>query len=277
MGIIPCIATKVCCALFMGEMRFVVGWAMVGRAEFAYLIAQMAAASNMMTEEVFAIVIWSLLWATVVAPFAFRKVLKNFVELNEKRRREEMGDDYVPEDDEDDGHGHDEEFRQSGHLPLMADMYPDFIPKKHYDGRSAGYTYINKGPQGSGFYKDFIPRSEKEEKEGYEWAEKGGQGPGLYILRELEQDGEMVKTYYRQEEVSTREVKVTSADKLDKPVTAHMEDNTKIKTVDYTEKDDVHDVHGPLRGKDTDEASEGQTERGSGFLCCLFFRKIVIM
>ena len=37
MGIGPCILTKVVCAFFMGDARWVIGWAMVGRAEFAYL------------------------------------------------------------------------------------------------------------------------------------------------------------------------------------------------------------------------------------------------
>ena len=32
----------------MGKARWVIGWAMVGRAEFAYLIAQMASAANML-------------------------------------------------------------------------------------------------------------------------------------------------------------------------------------------------------------------------------------
>lgn len=79
MGIGPCILTKVCCGPFMGKEKWVIGWAMVGRAEFAYLIAQMAAAGNMLSEEMFSIVIWSLLWATVWAPFIFRYVLNKYI------------------------------------------------------------------------------------------------------------------------------------------------------------------------------------------------------
>merc|ERR1711920_491792 len=79
MGIGPCIATKVLCAPFMGPPRWVIGWAMVGRAEFAYLIAQTAAAGNMMDSKTFSIVIWSLLYATVFAPFAFSNLLKGYV------------------------------------------------------------------------------------------------------------------------------------------------------------------------------------------------------
>lgn len=79
MGIGPCILTKVLCAPFMGDAKFVIGWAMVGRAEFAYLIAQMAAAGNMIDEETFSICIWALLYATIFAPFIFRTVLNRYV------------------------------------------------------------------------------------------------------------------------------------------------------------------------------------------------------
>merc|ERR1711865_283220 len=51
---------------------------MVGRAEFAYLIAEMAVSGGLMTSEVFSTVIWALLYATVFAPFVFRKVLANY-------------------------------------------------------------------------------------------------------------------------------------------------------------------------------------------------------
>jgi Kef-type K+ transport system membrane component KefB len=78
MGIVACIATKVLCAFFMGGPKWVIGWAMVGRAEFAYLIAEMAVSGGLMTPEMFSIVIWALLYATVFAPFVFRKVLANY-------------------------------------------------------------------------------------------------------------------------------------------------------------------------------------------------------
>lgn len=79
MGIGPCILTKVLCAPFMGKERFVIGWAMVGRAEFAYLIAQMAAAANMIDADAFSICIWALLYATIFAPFIFRTVLNRYI------------------------------------------------------------------------------------------------------------------------------------------------------------------------------------------------------
>jgi Kef-type K+ transport system membrane component KefB len=277
MGIGPCIATKVLCAFFMGEMRFVVGWAMVGRAEFAYLIAQMAAASNMMTQEVFAIVIWSLLWATVFAPFLFRYVLKQFVIANEKRRKEEMearGEEYFPEDEPE--AGHDDEFRQSGHLPLMTDMYPDFISKKQYDGKNYGYSFLKHGPQGSGFYKDFIPCSDKAEKDAYDWVENGANGPGFYLKAEyMEEENENYKTYKHAsgKGLSTHHDSHEANEKprSAKPVMSAMEAPRSMEVVEKA------DVHTSFRAKDSDEGSDGATERGSGFLCCLFFRKIIIM
>jgi len=80
MGIFACVLTKVVCAPIMGKAKYVIGWAMVGRAEFAYLIAQMAAAGGMIDESAFSITIWALLYATVLAPFVFRKVLNKYVE-----------------------------------------------------------------------------------------------------------------------------------------------------------------------------------------------------
>merc|ERR1719323_934616 len=82
MGIGPCILSKVLCALFMGRPRFVIGWAMVGRAEFAYLIAQTAFSSNMMTPDVYSLTIWALLWATIVAPLMFRFVLARYAKFH---------------------------------------------------------------------------------------------------------------------------------------------------------------------------------------------------
>lgn len=79
MGIGPCILTKVLCAPFMGAPRWVIGWAMVGRAEFAYFIAIMAKALKMMEESLFAILIWALIYATIFAPLIFSKVLARYM------------------------------------------------------------------------------------------------------------------------------------------------------------------------------------------------------
>jgi len=79
MGIGPCILMKVLCAPFMGAPRWVIGWAMVGRAEFAYFIAIMAKSLKMMDDGLFAILVWSLVYATIFAPLVFRYVLKRYM------------------------------------------------------------------------------------------------------------------------------------------------------------------------------------------------------
>merc|ERR1712228_798861 len=70
---------KVCCGPFMGKPRWVIGWAMVGRAEFAYFIAIMANSTKMMGDKLFAILVWALIYATIFAPLIFRKVLTNYM------------------------------------------------------------------------------------------------------------------------------------------------------------------------------------------------------
>merc|ERR1719281_1542918 len=77
-GAIPCLGAKVFCAPFMGDAKWVIGWGMCGRAEFAYYIAAASMSAMLMSKEVYAITIWALLCATVVAPFAFRGVLKRY-------------------------------------------------------------------------------------------------------------------------------------------------------------------------------------------------------
>eukprot|EP00429_Kryptoperidinium_foliaceum_P014134 CAMPEP_0176044782 /NCGR_PEP_ID=MMETSP0120_2-20121206/22227_1 /TAXON_ID=160619 /ORGANISM="Kryptoperidinium foliaceum, Strain CCMP 1326" /LENGTH=631 /DNA_ID=CAMNT_0017378187 /DNA_START=53 /DNA_END=1948 /DNA_ORIENTATION=- len=100
MGIGPCIIAKVICAPFMGDARFVIGWAMVGRAEFAYLIAQMASVSGMMRPAVFSIVIWALLWATVLAPCIFRVVLSRYLKSLDEELVAGEGDAEQPKEGE---------------------------------------------------------------------------------------------------------------------------------------------------------------------------------
>merc|ERR1719215_1173929 len=89
MGIGPCILTKVLCAPFMGNARWVIGWAMVGRAEFAYFIAIMAKSLKMLDDSLFAILVWALVYATIFAPLIFRLVLKRFVAQEQAERVKE--------------------------------------------------------------------------------------------------------------------------------------------------------------------------------------------
>jgi len=215
MGIGPCIATKVLCAFWTGKMKFVIGWAMVGRAEFAYLIAQLAASSNMMSAEVFSIVIWSLLYATVFAPFHFRTVLAKFVKAEAMAEIEKQGGTCDEEAWNKDHAMTD--FRQSGHLPDLHEL--DEEARKEEEHAEMVQSSSNSAIMG-----------------GKSNAEKP-------VLSEHHNDDD-----FRNEHVEKTLTYATA------PV-AHA-------SVDFGEKE---------------AAENGAGARGSGFLCCLFFRKIVIM
>jgi len=79
MGILGCICTKLLAGSFMGDLKWVIGWAMCGRAEFAYLIAQMAESQDIMHMKEFSIVVWALLWATLSAPIIFSCALRRYL------------------------------------------------------------------------------------------------------------------------------------------------------------------------------------------------------
>jgi Kef-type K+ transport system membrane component KefB len=142
MGLGPCIAAKVFCAPFMGSARWAIGWAMVGRAEFAYFIAIMAKALKMMPDDLFAILIWALLYATIFAPLIFRKVLARYmVAIGEVDATvQEIGDDGTPIHHKGSILGGD--FSASGHLPDFVEienrntMQED---KLKMEGLQAGY------------------------------------------------------------------------------------------------------------------------------------------
>ncbi len=53
---------------------------MVGRGEFAYVVAAKALSLKLLDEELYAVVVWALLIAVVVAPMAFGYVLRRKAE-----------------------------------------------------------------------------------------------------------------------------------------------------------------------------------------------------
>eukprot|EP01065_Artemidia_motanka_P038534 TRINITY_DN47385_c0_g1_i1.p1 TRINITY_DN47385_c0_g1~~TRINITY_DN47385_c0_g1_i1.p1 ORF type:complete len:990 (+),score=257.86 TRINITY_DN47385_c0_g1_i1:70-2970(+) len=94
-GLGPCIGAKLMSGLHSGPERWLVGFAMAGRGEFAFLVAETAktteiegtgnssasAASGSITgdvllsEEAYSITVWALLCATIIAPFGFKYFL----------------------------------------------------------------------------------------------------------------------------------------------------------------------------------------------------------
>ncbi|CEL99258.1 unnamed protein product [Vitrella brassicaformis CCMP3155] len=90
LAVFPAIGAKVVSGLHMGPAKWVVGWAMVGRAEFAYFIAESAVNGNLTTPQVFAQIIWALLICTAVSPFLFK-----FVLLQQMKKKSPVRSPYI--------------------------------------------------------------------------------------------------------------------------------------------------------------------------------------
>jgi len=76
-GLIPGIAGKVISGVASWEYKFIVGVAMVGRGEFAYLVGANAISLDLISDKLYSIVVWSLLIAVIISPLAFKNVLRN--------------------------------------------------------------------------------------------------------------------------------------------------------------------------------------------------------
>eukprot|EP01062_Namystynia_karyoxenos_P037659 TRINITY_DN27393_c0_g1_i1.p1 TRINITY_DN27393_c0_g1~~TRINITY_DN27393_c0_g1_i1.p1 ORF type:complete len:994 (+),score=354.18 TRINITY_DN27393_c0_g1_i1:106-2982(+) len=84
-GIGPCIGCKLLSGLHTGDQRWLVGFAMAGRGEFAFLVAETAKSEDfksgdppydkLLSKEGYSITVWALLCATIVAPFGFKYFL----------------------------------------------------------------------------------------------------------------------------------------------------------------------------------------------------------
>jgi len=95
-GVVPCMFAKLICGYFTGPERWVIGIAMMARGEFAYLVAQEAHNLERLTDMEYAVVMWALLWATMVTPIVFKYVLASYVEEKFKMdhtRSERIGGD----------------------------------------------------------------------------------------------------------------------------------------------------------------------------------------
>jgi len=79
LGVVPCIGGKVFCALLAGDSRWVIGWGMATRGEFAILVAHSAYTSVLVGPKSFCIVLWALVCGWVIPPFIFRRVLQRYL------------------------------------------------------------------------------------------------------------------------------------------------------------------------------------------------------
>jgi len=77
LGVVAAIGGKLVCGFVVTEHKLVTGVAMVGRGEFAYLIAEKAMAEmKIISEQEYAIVVWALLLSTITMPIALGPLLK---------------------------------------------------------------------------------------------------------------------------------------------------------------------------------------------------------
>eukprot|EP00948_MAST-09A_sp_MAST-9A-sp1_P004015 g4015.t1 len=78
-AIVPCLLAKLCSGIFCpGYEKWVVGVAMMARGEFAYLLAEKAHAASLLDDRGYAVVVWALIWATLISPTIFGYVLKKY-------------------------------------------------------------------------------------------------------------------------------------------------------------------------------------------------------
>jgi hypothetical protein len=79
LGLVGAIATKMLAASWVGDSKWVHGWAMTCRAEFAYLVAQVFYWKNLFSDELLSIVMWALFCATIAGPIGFHISMRSLL------------------------------------------------------------------------------------------------------------------------------------------------------------------------------------------------------
>lgn len=70
-----CIVSKLLASIHIGNNRWLIGWALVSRGEFSYLIIDFALTSGLINIFDFSVVIWGLLLSTLIAPVILRLLI----------------------------------------------------------------------------------------------------------------------------------------------------------------------------------------------------------
>lgn len=72
------IASKVVTGVYEWEYKWSVGWAMVGRGELGFVMAEKAYKSDLTSKLTFSVTVWALLVATVLSPLCFKKAVGSY-------------------------------------------------------------------------------------------------------------------------------------------------------------------------------------------------------
>ena len=70
------VGSKVFTGVWEWDTKWTVGWAMVGRGELGFVMAEEGFTSGLTSKLTFAVTVWALLLATLISPIAFKQALK---------------------------------------------------------------------------------------------------------------------------------------------------------------------------------------------------------
>jgi len=71
------IASKVATGVFEWDDKWAIGWAMVGRGELGFVMAEEAYRNDLTSKLTYSVTVWALLLATLLSPIAFRRALSS--------------------------------------------------------------------------------------------------------------------------------------------------------------------------------------------------------
>jgi Kef-type K+ transport system membrane component KefB len=76
------IASKVATGIFEWDDKWAIGWAMVGRGELGFVMAEEAFRNDLTSKLTYSVTVWALLLATLLSPVAFRKALSSHHQMS---------------------------------------------------------------------------------------------------------------------------------------------------------------------------------------------------
>lgn len=86
---IICIISKLLSALHIKSNKFIVGWAIVSRGEFSFLIGKFALEEDIISEKTYSIIIWGLLISTFIGPIVFQYLVKKYKDVTDISKLED--------------------------------------------------------------------------------------------------------------------------------------------------------------------------------------------
>jgi Kef-type K+ transport system membrane component KefB len=73
---VVCIISKLMATMHMGKLRWVIGWGLVSRGEFSFLISEFVLDEQIITNEQYAFIIWGIVLSTLCAPIVLNYLIR---------------------------------------------------------------------------------------------------------------------------------------------------------------------------------------------------------